>query len=125
MCSNKHYFVNVKRSASSFKRLPYPGPFCHTVAKTIIIMEITGLDEFQRELSNLQHAIESLDGTLATLNFDAADPDSVNEAIRKMEAALDSKAAPYRGNATITSLIEEMKEKFRQEILERAKAEQK
>jgi saccharopine dehydrogenase-like NADP-dependent oxidoreductase len=88
-------------------------------------MEITGLDEFQRELSNLQHAIESLDGTLATLNFDAADPDSVNEAIRKMEAALDSKAAPYRGNATITSLIEEMKEKFRQEILERAKAEQK
>jgi hypothetical protein len=88
-------------------------------------MEITGLEEFQRELNNAARAIESLNGTLATLNFNPDDPNSVEEAIRQMETAIDNKIAHYRGNALISGLAREMKEKFRQEILDRAKAEQK
>jgi hypothetical protein len=88
-------------------------------------MEITGLDEFQRELNNAARALESLNGTLTTLNFNTDDPNSVEEAIRQMETAIDSKIAPYGDNALISGLAQEMKEKFRQEILDKAKAEQK
>ena len=38
-----------------------------------------------------------------------------------MEAAIDSKVAPYRGNALVEGIGPELKEKYRAAILERAK----
>ena len=47
-----------------------------------------------------------MDGTIATLRFNADDPESVQDAIRQMEAAVDAKVAPYRGNALVAMRID-------------------
>jgi len=88
-------------------------------------VNITGLDKLQRELDQAQRACQSLNGTITTLKFDPADPNSVQEAIRKMEVAVDSKVASYRGNALVSQMAKEMKEAYRAEILKRSKAAQK
>jgi hypothetical protein len=61
--------------------------------------KITGFDKLQRELEDAQRAFKSLDGTIAKIDCDPSDPQNVQDAIRQMEAAIDSKTAAYRGNA--------------------------
>lgn len=84
-------------------------------------VKITGLDKLQRDLKDAERALKSLDGTVATLKFNPGDPQSVKDAIRKMEAAVDSKIAPYRGNALVSQLAQGMKDQYREKILELAK----
>jgi hypothetical protein len=83
---------------------------------------ITGLDKLQRELEQAQRAFQSLDGTIATLKFSPGDPNSVQNAIRQMEAAIDSKTAAYRGNALVAKVAKAMKDQYREQILERARS---
>jgi hypothetical protein len=83
-------------------------------------IRITGLDKLQRELGEAQRAFESLDGPIATLNFNPDDPDSVQEAIRQIEAAVDDKAAPYGSNALVSTVTGKMKEVYRNKIMEMA-----
>jgi hypothetical protein len=85
-------------------------------------IKITGLDEFQRELADAQHCLEALDGTITTLKFNPADPESVQTAIKTMESAVDSKIAPYRHNALVSQVAQDLKEQYRKGILERASA---
>jgi hypothetical protein len=59
------------------------------------------------------------------LKFNPDDPQSVQEAIRQMEAAVDSKTAAYRGNALVSKLAEGLKGKYREKILERANRSQR
>lgn len=84
-------------------------------------VKITGLDKLQRELKDAQRAFQSLDGTLTTLKFNPDDPQSVKAAIRQMEAAIDSKTAAYRGNTLVSNVAQQLKDKYREKILERAK----
>lgn len=40
----------------------------------MINVKITGLDKLQRELKDAQRAFQSLEGTIATLKWNPADP---------------------------------------------------
>lgn len=84
----------------------------------MINVTITGLDKLQRELEDAQRAFQSLNGTIATLKWNPADPKSVREAIRHMEAAVDRKTAPYRGNDLVAKVAQGLKDTYRQRIIE-------
>ena len=83
-------------------------------------LTITGLDKLQKTLGDAQRALNKLNGTVAELQFNPADPASVAAAIVEMEQAVDAKVAPYRGNAIIEPLVTKSKEAFRKAIEERA-----
>jgi len=85
------------------------------------MIKITGLDALQRELKDAQRALQSLDGTIATLKFDTTNPASVQRAIRQMESAIDSKTGPYRNNAMVMQLATGMKDAYRKAIHEKAR----
>ncbi|MBU8541770.1 gp58-like family protein [Falsiroseomonas tokyonensis] len=89
------------------------------------MIKITGLDKLQRELKDAQRAFQSLDGTIATLQFDPHDPASVQGAIRQMESAIDSKTAPYRNNAMVMQIAGGMKDAYRKAIREKAQEARK
>ena len=80
-------------------------------------VRITGLDKLRCELEDAQRAVRSLDGTIATLKFNPGDTKSVAEAIRQMEAAVDSRTAPYHDNDLVARLAQELKDTYRQELL--------
>jgi hypothetical protein len=88
-------------------------------------VKIEGLDKLQRELQDAERAMRTLDGTIAQLKFDPDDRQSVQSAIRQMETAIDNKVGRYRGNALVSQLVANMKEQYRQKILELAKARKK
>lgn len=77
---------------------------------------IAGLDQLQKQLHDAQQAFRSLDGTIATLNFDPDEPASIQAAIRQMEQAVDDKTSPYRGNDMVESVASQLKEAYREEI---------
>lgn len=85
-------------------------------------LTITGLDKLQKALGDAQRALAKLNGTIAELQFDPADPASVAAAVAEMERAVDAKMAPYRGNAIIEPLAAKSKEAFRKAIEGRAAA---
>src|SRR5271170_5313214 len=85
-------------------------------------IKITGLDELQRKLDEASQAFQALDGELATLRYNPNDPGSIDGAIREMEAAVEAKVAPYAGNALVESVAQQLKEKYRSAILEKAAA---
>ena len=85
-------------------------------------IKITGLDELQRKLDEASQAFQALDGEMATLRFNPNDPGNIDGAIREMEAAVDAKVAPYAGNALVESVAQQLKEKYRSAILEKAAA---
>ena len=82
-------------------------------------IKITGLDKLQNALKEAQQALKSLDGPIAALKFNPNDPQSVQNAIRQMEAAVDSKVSLYRNNTMVSELVQELKNKYRQNILKR------
>jgi hypothetical protein len=86
------------------------------------MLKIAGLDKLQRELADAQRAFKSLDGTITTLKFDPSDPKGVEDAIRQMEAAVDSKTAPYRNNNLVAKVAKALKDRYREEIHKRARA---
>lgn len=81
---------------------------------------ISGLDKIQRELDQLQKTIASLDGDVTSVNFDPEDPQSIEVAIQKMEAVIDERVGDLRGNQMAVDLVSELKDNFRQAILEKA-----
>ena len=60
-----------------------------------------------------------LDEVLTGLLFDPADPVSVQDAIREMNAAIDAKLAPYALDARVADMTETLKEKYCPVILSR------
>lgn len=84
------------------------------------MIKITGFDKLQRELENAQRALETLDGELGTVNFDPHDPGSIEAAIQNVNAMVDDRAGMYASNAIVGPLIEQMKETYRGNILQKA-----
>jgi hypothetical protein len=84
------------------------------------MMKITGLDELSRELTEAQTALESIDGELGSVNFNPHDPASIEAAIQDVEAMIDSRLGAYSSNQFIGPMAEEMKEQYRQGIIDRA-----
>ena len=85
-------------------------------------MKITGLDAFTRKIKELEKAVASLDGDIASLTFNPYDPQSIELAIQELNAAVDEKVAGYAPNEIVAKIAEELKENCRNTILERASA---
>lgn len=84
------------------------------------MFKIKGLDKLTRELSDLSKAAEDLGGELGSFNFDPNDPFSIEQAIKRMEAAVDAKVSAYERSELVASLAESMKAQGREAILQRA-----
>lgn len=83
-------------------------------------MPIKGLDDLTRKLEELQRVADALDGDIADVSFDPHDPQSIELAIQRMEAAVDEKAGNYRDNDMVEDIVISMKEQYRQAIIDRA-----
>lgn len=84
------------------------------------MFNIEGLDKLQHELLEAQEAFEALDGELGSVQFNPTDPASIEQAIQDVETIIDRACAPYAQNAFVAPLIDEMKAKYREAIVERA-----
>ncbi|MFQ2186221.1 MULTISPECIES: hypothetical protein [Aeromonas] len=84
------------------------------------MLKITGLDELQNELSKAQLALEELDGELGTVNFNPNDPASIEAAIQSVCQMVDERAGQYASNSIVGPLLEQMKETYRENILQHA-----
>jgi len=83
-------------------------------------MSLKGLDDLKRKLQELQKVADGLDGNIANVSFDPHDPQSIDLAIQRMEAAVDEKVGDYRGNNMVKDLALAIKERYRQAIIDRA-----
>jgi hypothetical protein len=83
---------------------------------------IKGLGELQRQISEAQQVLHSLDGDLCTVNFDPHDPASIETAIQQVATVIDERVGRFNSNPIIGPLAEQMKEQYRTEILDRAAA---
>jgi uncharacterized protein YegL len=77
-------------------------------------------DGLARKLQEVSDAVEALDGELTTVKFDPTDQTSVEAAISQVSDAIDAKIASYRGNEMVENIATELKEKYTQQILDRA-----
>lgn len=84
------------------------------------MFNITGLDKLSKQLSDAQKALEMLDGELGTVSFDPNDPASIEAAIQSVETIIDDRLGPFASNPIVAPLAEQMKEKYREAIIERA-----
>ncbi len=84
------------------------------------MFNITGLDKLSKQLSDAQKALEMLDGELGTVSFDPDDPASIEAAIQSVETIIDDRLGPFVSNPIIAPLAEQMKEKYREAIIDRA-----
>jgi hypothetical protein len=80
-----------------------------------------GLDDFARQLEEAQRAFDSLNEVIVEIVVVPGDPASVQVAIAQAEAAVDRKAAPYRGNPFVDPVVKALKEKYREQIIERGR----
>jgi hypothetical protein len=99
---------------------------------TFFIKELTlkfntnsrGLDRLRQQLEEAERAFDSLEGTFVILELDPKNPESAEVAIRQMESQIDSKIAPYRDNSIVSKMAQELKDKYREMILERVNSTQ-
>jgi hypothetical protein len=77
-------------------------------------VQITGMGELEKALTDTQNAIESVSGVLAKLSIDPSNPQL---AIAEMERLVDTKLVPYKNNAIVQRLAQTVKEQFRTQIL--------
>lgn len=81
---------------------------------------ITGLDKLSKQLADAQKALEALDGELGTVSFNPDDPASIEAAIQSVETIIDDRLGPFASNPIIAPLAGQMKEKYREAIIDRA-----
>lgn len=84
------------------------------------MVRITGLDKLQKELKQAQQALNELDGELCVVNFDPNDPASIEAAIQSVIRLIDSRVEPFANNPIVRSLADQMKESYRENILQKA-----
>ena len=86
------------------------------------MIKITGLDQFARQLDDAKKALTELGSDLGTVKFNPHDPASIEAAIRQIESTVDERLGAYASNSIIGPLAAEMKEAYRQGIIDRAAA---
>jgi RecJ-like exonuclease len=83
--------------------------------------KMDGLDKLTRQLEEASRVFKSLDGEITQVTIVPGDQASVQAAIRQMEAAIDQKAAPYRGNPLVDPVVKQLKERYRDDIIKRGR----
>ncbi len=81
-----------------------------------------GLDSLAQELSELEKALSELEGEIANVSFNSQDPQSIDLAIQQINAVVDERLASYSNNELIATIAEDIKEEFRNQVLENANA---
>ncbi|MEG8223091.1 MULTISPECIES: hypothetical protein [Sphingobium] len=84
------------------------------------MVKISGLNKLTRTLNDAQKAIAAIDGELGAVNFNPNDPGSIEAAIAQMEAMIDERLGGYASNPIVAPMMEGMKERYRDAIIERA-----
>lgn len=84
--------------------------------------KIEGLSQLTRQLEEASRVFKSLGGELEQVTLAPGNPASVQVAIQQVEAIIDQKAAPYRGNELVDSMVHQLKRRYRDEIIRRGKA---
>jgi len=83
---------------------------------------INGLGQLQKQLHEAQEALKRVEGELGTVRFDPNDPESIEAAMRQIDALIDERLGDYLNNPIVGPLAESMKEKYREAVLEEAQA---
>jgi len=83
------------------------------------LLKITGLESLTRQLDQARSALEALAGEVE-VSFDPNDPQSIETAIQSVEAMVDERVADWAGNELVADIATEMKDKYREAIVERA-----
>jgi hypothetical protein len=83
-------------------------------------MKISGFDKLQKELAAAQEAFADLNGNLTSIEYDPADPASIEAAIHKVDQMIDERIGRYADNPFVAPLIEKSKEHFREVIIQKA-----
>lgn len=86
------------------------------------MFKITGLDKLTKKTDQLSKFAQEIDGELANVSFDPDDPVSIEAAIQEAYDAIDEKAQGYDHNDWVETIVEQLKEHSREQILERAAA---
>lgn len=86
------------------------------------MLKITGLDRLQRELREAEKAFRGLDSDLGTVSFDPHDPGSIDAAMNAVDRMVDTRLGSYASNTIVGPMAEQMKQKYREAILEKAAA---
>lgn len=84
------------------------------------MIKMTGLDKLQKQLKEAEDVLSQLDGELGTVKFNPSDATSIEAAIQSVEEMIDERLGSYADNPVIGPLAEQMKEKYRDAIVERA-----
>lgn len=85
-------------------------------------VEIKGLDKLQNTLQEAQRAAQAIDGEIAELRFNPADPQSVERAIAEGKAKVDDKLGRYSSNPIAKQMAAALKQKIEESVRARAKA---
>lgn len=86
------------------------------------MFKIKGLDKLTKKTDQLSKFVANIDGELANVSFDPKDPVSIEAAIQTAYEAIDEKAQVSSQNDWIESLVDQLKEHTREQILKRAAA---
>jgi hypothetical protein len=70
------------------------------------------------EAKQAQRKLQSIQGRIAPVKFNPADPQSVQEAIRQFDRDVDAKLGPYPEDKTIAETSKRLKRDFRQTVEE-------
>jgi len=84
------------------------------------MFKINGLENLQKNLKEAENALAELDGELGVVNFDAGDPASIEAAIQSVNRMVDECIGHYSANPILGPLADQMKEKYRESILQKA-----
>ena len=82
--------------------------------------KIMELYQMRQRVEEACRAFQSLDGVLANISLKPGDAAGLEAALRQMEAAVDRKAAPFRGNKFVDPYIKPLKDKYCAAILAKA-----
>jgi hypothetical protein len=85
-----------------------------------VVMTIKGMEGLTKTIDDAKKALEGLDGQFGNVSFDPTDPASIEAAIKSMEAMVDERLGQFASNPIIGPLTSQMKEKYREAIIERA-----
>lgn len=86
------------------------------------MIKITGLDGLTKQLEEARKVVSALDGQMGTVSFDPQDPASIAAAIQQIELIIDERVGAYASNPIVAPLIEQLKEQYREGIIQKAAA---
>jgi Predicted nucleotide-binding protein containing TIR-like domain len=86
----------------------------------LVTFEIEGLSKLQKQFEDAGRAFEALDGEITAVQFNTSDQASLEAAIADLERTVDAKIAAFAGNPIVDTLARQLRDKYRQHIMERA-----